>query len=398
MHEPLIHHDVVCPFCSLGCDDLTVEQRGVELRVTDARCGVSAAAFARAPGDATPRVDGAAADLDAAVARAAGILRDARLPLLAGLGTDTAGARAAVALAERCGGIFDHVAAAGLVANTRAMQDHGWVTGTLAEVRKRATLVLMVATDAREFAARFEERILRHRPDRRVVVLGDVRHPPDGAEVLSCPPGRLAEAVAALRALVAERPVPEPVPGLADLARDLRACPYSAVVWSTAELPQPHADLVVGQLAQMLQELNLVTRSVGLPLAARDNPIGVNQVCAWTTGVPLPSSLATGAPDHDPALYATEPLLASGAVDALIWLASIHDHPPPATDLPTIALIRAGAPVPPATVVIPVGVPGLDHAGSVYRQDGVVALPLRPLREPTAPGAAAILSRITAAL
>ncbi len=43
--------------------------------------------------------------LDAAVAEAARLLGASRLPVIAGLGTDIAGARAAIALAERIGGV-----------------------------------------------------------------------------------------------------------------------------------------------------------------------------------------------------------------------------------------------------------------------------------------------------
>ena len=58
----------------------------------------------------------------------------------------------------------------GLLANLRAMQDGGWVTATLAEVRNRADLVLLVGTDTRALAPRLVERCLaptRHpvRPD-----------------------------------------------------------------------------------------------------------------------------------------------------------------------------------------------------------------------------------------
>ena len=57
-----------------------------------------------------------------------------------------------------------------------------------------------------------------------------------------------------------------------------------------------------------------------------------------------------------------------------------------------------GTPLPGAVAVaIPVGTPGLDHAGSVYRMDGVVSLPLRALRDTGLPSVAQALARIRAA-
>ncbi len=104
-------------------------------------------------------------------ARAAELLRASSLPLFGGLGTDVAGMREVLALAERTGGIVDHAGSRGLLANVRAMQDGGTVTATLAEVRNRADLVLLVGTDTKAIAPRLVERCLAPsdhavRPDR----------------------------------------------------------------------------------------------------------------------------------------------------------------------------------------------------------------------------------------
>ena len=49
-------------------------------------------------------------------------------------------------------------------------------------------------------------------------------------------------------------------------------------------------------------------------------------------------------------------------------------------------------------MLIPVGTPGIDHAGEIFRTDGVVALPLSALRDAGRPSAAAVLGRIDRAL
>jgi formylmethanofuran dehydrogenase subunit B len=408
---PVRHREVVCPFCSLACDDLEVEAAGAGLRVVANGCPISVPEFARPLGDASPLVDGRPASLAEAVRRAAALLGSGRLPLLAGLGTDTAGARAAVALAEALGGVLDHAAGAGLLANIRAMQDAGWVTATLAEARNRPGLMLFVGTDAAAVAPRLLERLLRRGPrlapaaeDPALVFLGPA--PPAGvsARHVPCPPAALPLALALLEAAAAGRPVAASdaafaADDVAGIGRELRGSPYSLVVWAAGELPGPHADLLVGRLASLLRSLNATTRAVGLPLAGYDNPIGANQVCAWQTGVPLRTSLATGAPDHDSWRYGAARLLAEGAVDRLLWVASFRDAEPPACDLPTVALARAGCvPSRPVEVLIPVGTPGLDHAGSVYRTDSVVSLPVRKLREAGLPTVAGVLDAIRAGL
>jgi formylmethanofuran dehydrogenase subunit B len=410
---PHHHREVVCPFCSIACDDLEVEAAGDELRVVAGGCPISVPAFARRLGAGGPVVDGVAATLDVAVARAAGLLRASRLPLLAGLGTDTAGARAAVALAEAAGGVLDHAASAGLFANLRAMQDGGWVATTLAEARNRADLLLFVGTNTAAATPRLLERLLRpgprlvDLPERPLVFLG--AEPPEGvsAKYLPCAADTLPGVVGLLHGMVEGRAPPVAAPGdedddpevplvaLGALADQLRAARYALVVWVAGELPGPHADLLVGRLAGLLRALNLVTRAAGLPLAGPDNVGGVNQVCAWQTGVPLRTSLVAGVPDHDPWRFAAGGLLERGEVDCLVWVSSFRDLDPPAVAVPTIALARCGhLPERPVGVLIPVGTPGLDHAGSFNRTDAVVTLPLRALRDTGLPTAAAVLDAI----
>ena len=397
---PERHEEVVCPFCSLACDDLVVEAEGASLRVVANGCPISVPAFARPVGDATPRVGGQPASLEAAVERAATLLASSRLPLFAGLGTDTAGTRAALALAEAAGGIVDHAAAAGQLANVRVTQDAGWVTATLAEARNRPDLMLFVGTDTTAVAPRLLERLLRpgprlvERPERRLVFLGAV--PPEGiaAEHIPCPPERLPLVLAWLEGAVMQRRLPDVDPAVAALGQRLREASYSLIVWAAGEMEGPHADLLVGRLAAVLRELNATTRAAGLPLAGFDNIVGVNQAVSWQVGTPLRTSLASGAPDFDPWRYTTDALLAEGAVDALVWVTSFRDREPPGA-VPTVVLARAGfVPARPVEVLVPVGTPGLDHAGSVYRTDAVVSLPVRRLRDTGLPSVAEVLEAV----
>lgn len=410
MAQPRTIEDVVCPFCSLACDDLVIEAAGAALRLVGPPCPLAEREFAAVPAAAAaPTIEGEPASLEAAVARAAAILSRARLPLYGGLGTDVAGVREVLALAELTGGVVDHAGSDGLLANIRTMQDGGWVTTTLAEVRNRADLVVFVATDAEAVAPRLVGRCLAPTETlfgplrRELVYLGDGLRLPTGAMVsaVPCPPERLPAVLAQLRAL-ATRDEPsgdgEPVEAasLRELAGKLRRARYPVIVWVAATLPGRQADLLVGMLAGLIQALNATGRCVGLPLAGASNVIGVNQVCAWQTGVPLRTSFAAGVPDHDPLRWSAQALLRNRLADALLWLSSLRKLPLPAADrVPTVALVRPGDPPPDAAeVVIPVGVPGLDHAGSLYRTDSVVAVPVAALREPVAPSAAAVLGAI----
>src|ERR1700709_1159632 len=93
-------------------------------------------------GDA--RIDGRPVALETAIAEAAKLLGASRLPGIAGLGTDVAGARAAIALAERVGGVVDHMHSDVLLRGLSVMREAGAYVTTPNEARVRGDTLLLV--------------------------------------------------------------------------------------------------------------------------------------------------------------------------------------------------------------------------------------------------------------
>lgn len=412
--DSALRRNVACPFCGLACDDLSVAVEGERVSVREGDCPISREGFERAPPETTPVVGGSAATLDGAIARAADILRHSRQPLFAGLATDVAGLRAVMQLAERTGGIVDHMASDGFLRNLRVIQDSGWMTTTLSEVRNRVDLLLIVGPDPTPQFPRFFERCVASRPTLfaanreapAVVRLGPAQ---TGdvipARQLLCDLERLPEAAAALRCFVNGRPVPAvEIAGvnaeeLRALAERLKAASYGVVTWMAGAFAFAGAELLTQALADLVRDVNQATRCAALPLTGTDNVMGAHQLCTWQSGLPLRTSFAGGAPAHDPLLHASARLLREHEADALVWISSFRPQPPPATDAPTIVL--AAAPMTferPPEVLIPIGTPGIDHAGEFFRTDGVVALPLAALRATARPNTAQVLGRIERAL
>ena len=94
--------------------------------------------------EAAASIDGAPASLDEAAAAAARLLARSRQPLIAGLGADIDGARAAIALAERVGGVIEHMHSAALLRDLDCLRETGIMLTTPGEARVRADVVLLV--------------------------------------------------------------------------------------------------------------------------------------------------------------------------------------------------------------------------------------------------------------
>lgn len=410
--------DVACVHCGLACDDLTVEGDASGLQIVDAGCWLSRrqlAGLQQTTG--TPMVDGAPANLDAAVARAAAILSRSSAPAFV-VASDVAGARAALRLAERTGGVVDHPDSAALFRALATVQDTGALATTLSEVRNRADCLLVVGPDPVTAFPRFYERCIE--PQRTLFADGTtaralLRIGPrtedaaEGAplvEELSCPQDRVPEALAALVALANDRPVaPLDLPGfearrLVDVVARLKSARYGILAWAPALFDDALGAIVAHALLELARSITRTTRCSVLAVGGSANLIGVNQVCLWQTGFPLRTSFAHGAPEHDTYRWSARRMLSAGEVDALVWLSGFDaTRLPPESSVPTVLLAPPGITLPRAVAAyVPIGVPGVDHAGQIFRSDGVVALPLAALRESALPQAAAVLARIEAQL
>ena len=408
---------ITCPFCSLLCDDLDIENRHGRLRIKSERCPRAVAGFERSQASAAPRVNGTEASLDEVISAAARLLKTSRHPLFGGLATDVAGMRAALALADRTGGIVDHMLGDGLYRNVLAMQDRGWMTTTLSELRNRADLIVFAGTDAVTDHPRFFERFVWNKESmfnldtsaREIVYLG--RGLDTGAGVspggrkpwhLKNEPKRLGEVISVARALLAGNPLrAKTVAGVRTsevnrLVNKLKAARYSVIVWSPPRLDFPAADITVASLCELIKELNQFTRCSGLTLGGNEAAVTAGAVCTWQSGYQLRVDFGVGYPKFDHARNGTARLLANGDVDALLWVSSFDpDLRPPQTAIPTILLS------PPVdkfdrdySVYIPVGTPGLDHEGQMCRVDTVVSLPLRRVRDSTLPSAVAVMQSL----
>ncbi len=412
--------EVPSPFCGIGTDDLRVQIDGITLKVLENGCAVNTPLFEQAITDTSPRVAGKIVSLAEAVAHAASLLKNTKLPVIGGCATDVNGMRGLLALADRIGAVVDNMNFVGARNNFLALQDSGWMNTTLAEVKNRCDVLLVVGTDLEAFAPRFFERYLwtdamfvQDTSLRKVIYLGkapsgNASTSPNGtkAQVLECATADLPEVIAVLRALVKGQPIrATSVAGIAvadlqTIAEQLKAASYGVVTWAAGALAYSQAELTVQTLSEMIKDLNQNTRCSGLPLAGKEGDQTANQVCGWTTGYPARTRFSRGYPEYDPFLNDSKQLIADGEADALVWVHAFNiNSTPPATDLPTIVIGRSGmtfAKEP--DVFIPVGTPGIDHAGHAYRMDNVVAIRLKKLRDSGLPSTADVLNAIEQAI
>jgi formylmethanofuran dehydrogenase subunit B len=331
-------------------------------------------------------IRGRPATADEAAREVARLLAASRLPVIAGLGTDAAGAVAAARLAQACGGVLDHAHADALLRDLGAMREYGWIVATPLLARARADMVLLVGPGLDGFAL----------PPAPTLDPGAARR----VLCFAPPHGDLLAGLGVLRALAAGRPVApgaDPAGEVARLADALRSARYGVAVWSAGAMTEMEIEAVCG----LVSDLNAGTRWAGLPLPAPGNAMGVAQALAAETGFPVRVGFAGGRAEHDPWRFAAARLVASGEADALVWVGALDTGPPPwGNEVPLVALTAPGAPdlAEPAAVAVEVGCPGVDHDAVLYDGEVAALVAVRASTPSSAPSVAAWLGAVVAAL
>lgn len=307
--------------------------------------------------------------LDDAVAEAARLLERARLPVIAELATDIAGARAAIRLAERIGGVIDHGQSDVTLKLLNVLRSVGLMVVSPGEAKRRCDLLVLAGNG---FTA-----VPFDLPEDRVIRL------------------KTPEAIAVARARIANRPVMGADERMKEVVERLTGAKFGVATWQPSGLDEPGLEMLIG----LVKDLNAVTRFSTLSPAFAHNAWGIELASGWLTGFPARTSLARGIVEHDPWTFSAQRLIASGEADAVLWVSSFPMTAParPAA-LPLVAL------GPPATafahepdVFIEIGRPGTDHDGVLYRADtgGLAHVPASALSDAWCAGD--IIARIASA-
>ena len=357
-------------------------------------------------------IDGRPVALHVAISEAATLLAACRAPVLAGLGTDIAGARAVIALAQRLGAAVDHMHAGAVLRDLAVMREAGTMVTTPNEARLRADVLLLIGAGLVEAWPQLSERLSLQAagppvdPDatRRIIWLCPGRGGAkdvgiEQVQVVGRSPEDLAVLLAALRARLAGHPVGRTrvaAKVLDGLVTDLRGARFGVAVWSAAELDE----LTIEMLCGLVAELNATTRFTGFSLAPADNARGVLQACAWMTGLPMRTGFGRGYPEHDPWRFEATRLVESGEADGALWMSAYGAAAPQwKRQVPMVALTGEGASFRYAPRVhIDVGRPGTDHDAVEHCPATGTLIAVSASRPGERPSVADVIAQIAAAL
>jgi len=353
-------------------------------------------------------IDGAAVSLEAAAAAAAHVLKSARLPAIAGLGTDVAGTRAAILLADKLNGAIDHLRSEVLFRDADVLRQAGAMITTVGEARLRADVLLFIGAKLTKTWPQLMEHLApnlapRLQPEitaRKIIWIGGAKgEAPAGAIELAATPAALPNMIASLRAIILGRKTkqtPAITRKLTEIAEILKAAHFGVAVWSAESIDT----LTIEMLTGMVIDLNKNTRFSSVRLVPPMNAAGVALTSGWMTGFPMRVGFGRAYPEHDTWRFEAKRLVDSGEADAAVWISSYGAEAPPWTkQVPLVALTAPGtkfSTVP--HVRFEVGAPGVDYDATQFMPEIGTLAAVEATQRSDALSVAAVLDLIDAEL
>jgi formylmethanofuran dehydrogenase subunit B len=355
-------------------------------------------------------LDGRPVSLAEAACAAAEILAVSRLPVFLVGACDVAGARAAIRLAERTGGVIDHAESAGAMRELDVMRSFGKFIVTPNEARRRADTILLVGSGLTKLWPEMVERLglaevprLALQSERRQILwigAGGEEESFSGLtnQTIHARHDMLPGLIAALRACTARRRVSLSVSeqgALESIAEKLQAARFGLAVYSPASLDALASEMLAGLVA----DLNRTTRFSTLSVGGSGNAETLMQTAGWMTGFPFRTGFGRGFPEHDPWRFDAARLVESGEADALVWIASdAAELPVWASGAPLVALTAAGRAAIAAKVQITIGQHGRDHGSVDFARETQSLAWRQASAKSDLPSAASVLDAIAASL
>ena len=392
---------VTCAGCGLLCDDVTLEDPGFR-----PRCDLGAEWFSQRAdrdGDApAATIGGRPADVEAALERAAELLRRARRPLLHGFaGATVEDARAAVALGDRIGAIVATDGLGGPWPGAGAVPLRGASTATLGEIRDRSHVVVVWREDPMTTHPRLLERLgfgddctSRAGVERALIVVDDRdTATAQRADVRTAlPRQRDLGALSSLHALQRGRALsaPDTEDELRELLHRINDVPHAAFVYGPGLTSGAGGQRRALALHELVRELSHGRHVVTLALPPAAGTRGAQDALAWQTGYTGNVDLAG---PHPEPITSTRPLVDDREIDVSLCVEDDPGERPP----DAVAIALCSVPVDGAEVSIRTAPAGVAAAGTAHRLDGTPLTLQAPLPD-EAPTAAALLTRLLAEL
>ncbi len=391
--------NIVCPFCSLHCDDISVESKDNKLSVKNDILPSCKAKFEKYNRkifyDQSCQIKGKKSDSKKTSNYCKKLINNSSETLLLNASSDVNISREILSSASKINGIVDHINSSIFLKNIGIYQRRGYMTTTLTEIKNKSDVIILFSNNLLRLYPRLMEMVLAPKnsfsvnpKSKKIFVIGNKQN-----NIRSC-----GEKDSRINFIDYNN---ENIPSLLQsiinkenktqldnqvfntLLKNIDKSEYLSMLWSTSEfIKYKECDQIIYKISEYIVSVNETSRAACLSMSGNDGDASAIQSTAWITGYPSRVKFTGSYFEFDRDAYHSEDLIKSSSIDLVIYVNTISNKKLILNKKHKNIIIGQ-----PATkyniepdAFIPCGVPGIDYKGHIFRTDNVVSLPLSKIK------------------
>ena len=411
--DSINHKNLVCPFCSLHCDDIEIDIKDNKLSLKSdvpMTCKKKYEIFNTKSYNTDYAIaKGKVCGYRKAVDYSKNLLTKSKETIFYNSSSDVNVTREILYSASKVNAIVDHLNSSIFLKNIGIYQRRGYMATTLTEVKNKSDVIILFSNNILRDYPRLLEKYLATKDSfsinpkrKKIYIIGNKKNNFKNCKVKDKRINFIdfdnKKIPMLLDCLINKDNKSKITKTLFEkLIESIDKSKYLSILWATSEFyGYKECDQIIHKISDYVVTLNEKTRAGCLSLAGNDGDVSAVQAVGWVTGFPSRIKFTGHFFEYDKDVNNAKKLIASNNCDLVIHVNVISEKKLILNKKHKNIIIGR-----PSTkyniepdVFIPCGVTGVDYPGHVFRTDNVVSLPLTALKTPNLKSAQEILREI----
>ena len=411
--DAVTHENLVCPFCSLHCDDIKLDLKDNKLYLRNEvpkSCKDKFEKFnQKSYQNQSSKIKGKICSNDEASNYAKRLLSQSKETIIYNSSSDVNITRELLHSASKINAIIDHANSPIFLKNVGIFQRRGYMATSLTEIKNKSDVVILFSNKILNTYPRLLEKFLVPKnsfsinsKNKKIYIIGDKK-----SNVADC---KLKDKRITfiefnnknipllLDSLMKRENISELNNTIfSKLSNDIIKSKYLSVLWATSEYSAyKECDQIIHKISDYVVAINEKTRAGCLCLAGNDGDVSAIQTLGWMTGFPSRIKFTGNYFEYDKDTNNARHLISLNSCDLVLHINVISEKKLILNKKHkniVIGRLSTKFNIDP-DVFIPCGVPGIDYPGHVFRTDNVVSLPLTAVKIPNLKSTQEILREI----
>ena len=389
-------HYITCPFCSLHCDDIQVEVDKNKFKIVSENikdCTSKIEYFnIKNTSNLTAIIQNKKINFNKAIDSAKRMINKSNDITVVNHGTDVNGVRSLLNFAANYNCVVDHVNSKYLYRNLGIIQRKGYMATSLTETRNRSDVIILFGNNILKKSPRLIDKVIfpKHSlctnlKSRKLLLVGDFdaqsvkmvknKHHVEHFKI------NLNDTPEILTKVMSDDKLPKKLEGIRKIIKKSR---YLVASWTTSDFDKcDDPDNVISSISDFILSMNETSRAACMPIAGSLADATSSQTMSWITGFPSRVKFNGKSFFHDRNICNSQEIISNQNTDLAIHISTVNHNKVTLNDKIKnifIGHINSTFNIKP-DIFIPVGNPGIDHRGIMFRTDNVVSVLLDKIRE-----------------